>query len=420
MKKILKKVGVYAIVSVLLLLIFTISMWISYSLPNTRIRKNVTGSLEQLKKEGTYYNPFFTNIAAQLDNFTDTLILNIAANKGMEENDTAIKKAMENSYYDIEGKSQIESLENSLQSNEAYNNREYSRYWHGIQTVLRPLLVFFNYTEIRYIMMILVMMLLGITASLTAKQLGTKYSVALFISLAMMYITIIPMSLQYTPILCVALLASIATLLLYKYKMSKLMPMLMFITGACSAFLDLLTYPLITLGFPIIISVLLENKEQEQKILKSIISVIILGIMWATGYAISFVGKWIIASIILHKDAVTPALDQILFRVNGNEVYTVNRLETLKLNFACYFEKMSIVILTTITILWGISLIFFRKKFRECKVIIPLVLIAIIPYLWYFVFAGHSSIHAFFTNRIQAITAFAYLSILGTYIKEKV
>lgn len=418
-KKLLKRIGIYAIISIILLLIFTISMIGTYLLPNTKIRENVSESTLQLKKEGIYHIPFFSNIAAQLDNFTDTLILSVAINKGMYKNESDIISAVENSHYYVEGINEIEALETNLKNNEQYNNTEYSRYWHGIQTIIRPLLMFFNYTEIRYIMMVGVMLLLGITASLIAKQIGTRYAIALFVALSMMYITIIPMSLQYTPILCVALLATIATLLLYKYEKSKLMPILMFITGACSAFFDLLTYPLITFGFPIVISVLLENKKEGKTIFESIKELILLCVLWAIGYGISFVGKWVIASIILQKDAITPALDQILFRVNGNEVYAVDRLGTLQVNFTCYFEKMSIVILSAITILWGILLIFFRRKIRECKVIGPLILISIIPYLWYFVFAGHSSIHAFFTHRIQAITVFAYLSILGSCIRNE-
>lgn len=411
MKNILKKVLKYLIIYVSLAALFSISMIVTYSLPNNRIRKNVEESIDVFKEEGTCYIPFFKQGGALLDSHTDALILNIAMNKGMNESN--IKNAMENSFFEDETGGGVSSLDNAL--SEEQNNHEYSRYWHGVQVVIRPLLVFFTYTEIRYIMMIGVFSLLAIVLALIGKQLGTKLAVAFALVISMMFIVVIPVSIQYTCIFVVTLLSMISVLLLYKYNKEKNIYAAFFIIGAFSTFFDLLTYPLITFGLPLVLVMLFENRKNTG-ILKQILKVIELGILWVSGYTLLFVTKWVFASIILRKDAVTLALDQILFRVNGNEKYPVSRWETIKINYEYFFIPVAKKIMMILTGIWAVMFALYRKKIKECKIAITLILIASIPYMWFFVFAGHSGIHAWFTNRIQAITAFALLSLYGETI----
>lgn len=422
MKNIGKKFLKYTIIYITLATVFFISMIVTYSLPNNRIRNNVEKSVDVLKTEGIGYTPFFAKPAALLDTHTDALILNIAMNKGT--NDNNVKNAMENSYYVDETEGGVSSLEKSIGEEE--NNHEYSRYWHGVQVVIRPLLVFFTYTDIRYIMMIVVFILLGIVFSLIGKQLGTKCAIAFALTISMMFIIVIPASIQYTCIFVVTLLSIISILLLYKYNKESYVYVAFFIIGAFSTFFDLLTYPLVTFGIPVILVVLFENRK-ETGLFRQILKVVVLGILWGSGYTLLFVTKWIFASIILKKDAITLALDQILFRVNGNEIFPVSRSKTIKLNFENFFIPVARKILYAITAVWILAYGLYRKKMKECKVVIPLVAIACIPYLWYFVFAGHSGIHSWFTYKIQGITVFALFCIytetidrntIGKYYKK--
>ena len=56
-----------------------------------------------------------------------------------------------------------------------------------------------------------------------------------------------------------------------------------------------------------------------------------------------------------------------------------------------------------------------KKKPKKIKVVIPLIFITLYPYIWYFIFAGHSTIHSYFTYRIQSI---AILGILCAMIES--
>lgn len=414
MKNFVKKIGIYACIYLLLVFIFVTLMYISYKLPNGRVWIHVEESVAQIAKEGNGYIPFFNQTGALMDTHTDALMLNIALNKGMYEGQGTLAKSVENSFYEED--SMVKALDNSVHSHEL-NNHEYSRYWHGIQVFLRPLLLFFNYSEIRYILMIITTILLGIAFYLIGKYLGLRYAIAFALTISFMYVNIIAMSLQYSCMYIITLLATITVCLLYKYKKEKYITYFFFIIGAIATYFDLLTYPLITMGIPLVVTLLFENRKKTD-LLNMFLKAIHLGILWAMGYGLLFFTKWVIASIILQKNAIAIALDAILFRVNGNEQYPVVRMEVLKSNFECFFVPIAKFIILSLTIAWICLFIFFRKKASEFKAVLPLLCIAIVPYLWYIVFAGHSSIHMWFTYRIQAVTAFSILTAMCLTIKD--
>lgn len=420
MKNQIKKIHKYALTYLILVIVFLAGLIFSYLLPNDSIRKHVSDSLPVFQMEGQW--AYFGTGASTLDQHTDALMLNIAMNKG-ENND--IKNAVENSFYEDEKQGGVSSLIEATQDG-IVNNKEYSRYWHGIQVFLRPLLIFFNYTEIRYILMLVIFILLGITFAMIGKQLGIKNVIVFAITISFMYVALIPVSLQYSSIFIVTLVSMIGVLLLYRLQKEKYITIVFLIIGALATYFDLLTYPLVTLGFPLILALIIENRR-GMSLKKQIIFIIKLGILWAIGYALLFVTKWIVSSIILGKNVINTALDQLLFRVNGSEQYPVSRIDTIVGNFEYFFIPVAKQILLVFTLIWGVLLLIYRKTIKECKIVVPLICISVVPYVWYLAFSGHSSIHSWFTNKIQAMTLFAILSIYvetinfrkGCYLKWK-
>ena len=412
MKEMIKKIPKFAITYIVLTVIFLLGIVLSYLLPNNSIREHVKESLITFQSEGmgTYYG----TAASTLDPYTDALMLNIAMNKG-ENGD--IQNAVENSYYKDEQEGGTSSLIAATEES-TVNNSEYSRYWHGIQVVLRPLLMFFNYTEIRYILMLVIFVLLGIAFAMIGKQLGIKIAIAFAITITFMYVALIPASLQYSSIFIVTLISMIGVLLLYRINKEKHLSIAFFVIGALATYFDLLTYPLVTLGFPLILAVIIDNRRGKT-IKEQMIFIIKMGVLWAIGYALLFVTKWLIASIILGKNVVSTALDQLLFRVNGNEKYPVTRMQTLIGNFEYFYVPVAKSLLAFFSVIWAILLVLYRKKIKECKLIIPLICIAVTPYIWYLAFSGHSNIHSWFTNKIQAVSLFALLCIYAETLDFK-
>ena len=58
----------------------------------------------------------------------------------------------------------------------------YSRYWHGYQIFLRPLLIFINYGSIRQLYGIVIMLLLGLNIVLMVKKRDSFFALSFFLS----------------------------------------------------------------------------------------------------------------------------------------------------------------------------------------------------------------------------------------------
>ena len=148
LKFISKKVGIILVLYVVLMAVFIGAMTRSYSLNNKRIVNHVYESAQTIEKEGVYPRVILNAEKAQLDNFTDSWMLTIAM--GIDGK-TSIDSAM-SCYYKFNEDSE-DKAENLLRvvRGEKTEEYEYTRYWHGYQVFLRPLLQVFNYEEIRYI-----------------------------------------------------------------------------------------------------------------------------------------------------------------------------------------------------------------------------------------------------------------------------
>ena len=416
---IFKTIVKYLVIYIIMLLIFCLAMIATYALPNKRIQGHIAESKELLLKQNS--NPLFGEYieGAKLDDSTDLLIMNTAMNKGKTSDESILVRAFENSRYTTEEGNQYISLEKTIDDNNLYNNQEYSRYWHGIQTIIRPLLLFFNYEEIRFLFMIVMFLLLLIASMYLNRNLGCLHAFSLAMAMLLVCFFIVPASLQYVGVFAITLITTIIVNIMYERNKERYYPYLFFIVGGFTTFFDLLTVPLLTLGIPLIVVVLLINKKKKN-IKKSLITIIKLSLLWCISYATIFFAKWVIASIVLHRDVITVAIKNIIFRANGNEEYPVTRLGAIKENLKFIYNSVLAVICFITCIICAIKLIIYRKRIKEFKYLIPVLFISLYPYIWYFVFAGHSTIHAFFTYRLQAITIFGILCSIAELNRQNI
>lgn len=103
-----------------MIIVYVSLLSFAYSFSNENIKTNQAESLSILENEGDYPSLSKPDLkGSQLDNFTDKLMID------------RTKK----------------NVENPLKAAMSINN--YSRYWHGYQIFLRPLLIFINYGSIR-------------------------------------------------------------------------------------------------------------------------------------------------------------------------------------------------------------------------------------------------------------------------------
>lgn len=354
------------------------------------IQVNYEDSMTYIQGEGDYpVQPFGGTTAARLDNFTDRVML-----EGTIKDDEV----------------------NFLKA--SHNIREYPRYWHGYQLVLRPLLMIMNYTNIRYINMFFILLLLTLVFSDIKKRLGVLYSSSFLLSMTMIYVAIFPYSMQFTTSFSVTMFAMLGVGQLVQQKKAANLNLLFFITGSFVNFVDFLTYPLITLGFPLIYAILLKNESDKEVTCKeNFLFVIFSSISWGIAYALTWISKWIISSLVLAENVLKNAVEQAAFRTGGStEVVEVSAFRAIKDNVNLMFDGPNFKLLIFLLILWIIVWLFFGKSVEVAKKYLPIVLLAIYPYVWYVVLANHSIFHSWFTYRNQAITVFALLSFLLSLI----
>ena len=412
MKEAINKILKYVITFIAMLAVFSLCMIITYALPNGKIRGHIEESIELAT--GTGVNPLFRNYVpgARLDEYTDMLILNIALNKGTYENQSVLQRAFENSRYSKDEVQAI-SLRESTGDPNLYNNSEYSRYWHGIQVIVRPLLMIINYEEMRYLFYLIMAFILAWSSYLIYRNVSIYNAVAYILSLTAICIFMVPSSIQYMGIFTVSIAGVIAVNILYMKGKENLYPYFFIILGGCAAFFDLLTTPIISIGLPLLTMVMIETKKGE-KAGKIFNNVILYSIIWAVSYGGVFVSKWLIASIVLHKDAITPAIEQLFFRFNGSAEHPTNRKLAVINNYNYLANnKVFASLYVAAIIAWIIAFIKKGKKIKDIfKYVLVYLFIALYPYVWYFILAGHSIIHGWFTHRAQVVTILAIFTAL--------
>lgn len=419
LNNILKKCKRLSILYVGLIVLFLLIMSISYAIPTKSIIDHTKESLTILETEGPYPKVMSNSISNQLDNFTDAWMLSIAMDGDSRH---PVKSALENSFRKNDNaENKVDNLSKTIDDDNAEKG-SYSRYWHGYLMFLKPLLTKLNYEEIRYINSFILIGVFILVCYLIKRELGTRYSLAFMISMIMIRVLIAPMSLQFSNMFYVMFLSTVAILIYHKkIKVDELGIYIFFIIGSITSFFDLLTAPLLSLGIPLIVYLMLE--ERENKLIKNFIITIKLSIFWAIGYAATWASKWIIASAVLRKNIVKESLSQILVRTSSTaENSVLNKYEIIQMNNDLIFNDITIKIFLVILLLWLIILLISRKN--KILNMLPILIIGIYPYIWYSVLKNHSYMHCWFTYRSLGITVFSVLvfmsySIDKTKIKDK-
>lgn len=385
---------------------------LSYVLPNGRIRRNISDAPGIMIAEGEHPEQYLYKPGAELDNFTDAIILNVAVD--INQNRNPLEKAITNSFYFSNDPeiTQSQYLKKALEDPSVGTNSDYIRYWFGSSAVMRFLALFFNFKEIRYILSITIMLLFVLAVSAIYRKLGAKYAIFFALSLLFTRIFSVSAAIQYAPVFIITLLSVIAVCKLSDMeKYHKYLPFVFMASGTLTVIFDLLTFPLMTLGLPLVVALLIELKSEKKidyktRIKKSFFYCVI----WGISYAMTNLIKWIIASIVLGRNEITPAIEQFFFRANAGEGEKLPIGSMYGSNIMEYFSKIALIILAICIVVWIILAI---KKRIHCKQMIPLTIFAVIalfPYIWYGVLSNHSYIHYWMTYRIQAIAFFAFLS----------
>ena len=386
----------------------------SFSLPNSSIATHVEQSISTLEGEGEYPKLIDGLSITSLDNYTDSLMLNSAAYlPSSDEGYTAIDRAMLVPRA-TDGNSQITSLAHFLNSDEV-STENYSRYWHGYMIFLRPMLLFYDYNMIRFILFAIHLLLSACFLVLLNRKCGNYATFAFVVMYVITGGFIVPFSLSFSNVATVTLVSGIAFMLFSDWLVkNRYVKYFFLVTGIVTVFSDLLTFPLMTLGVNLCLYVLIVKDVKLKDML-------IFCIIWGTGYAGMWAGKWVVASILTGENVIADATGALLYRTGdgvpgdgGNSAEHITYLSVLQKNLAHYCKKCLIIPYLIVLICGFVikktdrgthcsksffSKIHFNKTHFDRNKAMCLFFIIVIPFLWYFALKNHSYIHSWFTFR---------------------
>ena len=385
----------------ILIAVFFVSMTLVYCIPTSWIQGNVVKSIEVLEGEGEYPMYFFYRHSAIIDIHTDKLMY-----ESLIQN---------RDYY------------NPIQA--AMSINQYPRYWHGYQVLLRPLTVVFQVQELRYLGMLTFHLLFFWSAWLMAKKTKPLYAMFYVLTVASGYVVFLPVCFQFLTTFLVLFVSLIV--LLRRYDKNKPLPavkwmLYFFVVGMVENFFDFLTYPILTLGIPLVLLLWLRVRDEQADFRGNFWFMFKASLSWFFGYALTWISKWLLSAAILGVRYFWRTMSVVQYRLEGSEEEPLDRIGTIQRNLKAWlnvqdggvisWSKIALVILivAVVLIIW--------RKLKDWKTVgayLPILFVAAYPYIWYLVMSNHSQIHYWYTYRAQLAALFAGLVFLAAILRER-
>ncbi|MGN0376390.1 MAG: hypothetical protein ACI4ED_02025 [Suilimivivens sp.] len=353
-------------------------------------------------------------VSTSIDNYTDSIMLNEAI---CPVDAPLLERVIYN--YQVNYYRQYDQQENLLRyldGEEGYGYQGYTHYWGGHQVILKLLLLVFDYADILAINMILQTLLVVFVAVGLYKSGKEKIILPFMISLISVMPMTIAVCLQFCDVYYILLAGSALIVWQYDRIKKERMYILFLISGMCTSYFDFLTYPLASLGIPLVLFLVFLDKETLKKKLFYMIQ---CSITWCIGYVGMWSGKWILGSILLPEaGSLSEALASIAYRgSNQAEGIILTTFDVLLKNLYVYL-KWPIMVLIGVAAIYFLRQIVIRKCINKKNLLscIPYILICLYPVGWYMLAKNHSYEHAFMAYRELMITTFAGLCMLAGLI----
>ena len=227
-------------------------------------------------------------------------------------------------------------------------------------------------------------------------------------------------SLQGASVFLIATIASI--ILLSRDVKDKLM--FFMVIGGLTSFFDFLTVPIVTLGIPLLIYAMTENKENSTY-KKFYLEILKCCILWAVGYLGVWITKWILVDLVYNKKLISSVIEQAKYRTT-NLANKRTLLDIIKQNLSIIRLQFFWALIITI-ILLVIKIVKIKDLKRivfNYKEMVIYLCIGCLGIVWYLALKQHSYQHFFFTYRnlwlISTGVLLSVYNILKITSKEKI
>ena len=386
----------------------TVLLVLACSIPQEALETHVRDAVDILLDEGTYPSIFSGTSGTKLDNFTDGLMINTA----YTSTGNALYDALQATQTRFEGTRALESLNRYFASgSDGSYVQTYGRYWHGYLIFLRPLLALVSYPSIRALNMVGQLALMFVLLSV----LMWRGKATLFVPLFAMWICLSPAtlfnSLQYSSVFYSTMLCAIVLVGAHDRLDVQGRCVVFETCGVLVAYFDLLTYPLVSLGVPLVLFFSLDY-GQPRSWRERVGQLLVYAVSWGVGYGGMWASKWMIGSVLTGENVVSDALDAVTFRTSssyGTTEYTWFGVIASNLG---QLKSAAVVSAVGLSMAVGAALLVVRQRVSvNPPAFAAIVVAACLPFLWYLVVMNHSAIHYWMTYRELAITVYSAVSL---------
>ena len=394
---------------------------LSEFLPPEPMDRNLERSADIFQATGKFPN-LHTWCSSRLDNYSDAIMLMMAGHVSAER---PVEYAMLSYHPVMDDLDPVQIIVKHYIEGAEYQEYEaYSRYWHGYGIIYRLLLQFTDYHRIRQLNTILqagLILLLCVMMFRGGKR-GKSMILPLLISWGMLAPAVMGLNLEYSLGFYVSMLSVLTVLILHrKGRLREKEHLALLFSGICTAYWDVLTYPMAALGLPLAAALCL---EPDRKTLSSVARIVRLCFFWGLGYGVMWISKWGIGTLLTGFNVFEEGISSFLLRT-GDEAYgeAATALGTIRSNLS-YFLNTPVSFLLLACILAAAVLLAVRTREKKLTLrafgqkMIPFLIVALIPFAWCAVTKNHAGVHFWLASKGFIVSTMAILCGLAYAVTE--
>ncbi|MCM1099918.1 MAG: hypothetical protein NC079_06540 [Clostridium sp.] len=394
-------------------------LWLAYCLPVEPMREHVYQSLPLLEREFEAENLIAEYPGTFMGGFTDCLML-----------ENAIYRSDAHSLWEQilcmyrgesgtgDGWATGYSLSDYLAGIPQPAEVSYARYWHGYLVVLKPLLWLTTFPSIRLVAAWAQPLLIGLVVLVCCRRKDRFPALAFLVSVPFLYYFSLFTSLSLSICFYILTIALSAQLSLEgEIRRRGWYGEFFVLVGMATAYFDFLTYPLVTLGFPLCVYLYYDRGS----VAKRFRNMLLYSAEWGIGYMGLWMMKWILAEIFTGEKVIADGLKTLAARTGAVESAAGSGFAKVLWSNISPFANWGFGLLAAGIAVW-LCVYIVRHRRNICRESFLggglLLLVALYPFVWFFLTQNHSSEHSIFTCKILALTVFAGVCAAGRICAE--
>lgn len=390
-------------------------LFLVYCIPVSPMKEHIRQSLSMLEEEFFDSDLLEGYPGSLTGSFTDCLMMeNAVYDSGEHTTLEQILRMYRGESGTGDGWAPGLSLRDYVQGVEQPREVEYARYWHGYLVVLKPLLFLTSFNTIRMFASALQLILVGAVAMACGRRKEEFLGRAFLISVPFLYYFSLFASLSLS--ICFYLMAVLVLIQLrwdQAFREKGWYSAFFLTAGMATAYFDFLTYPLVTLGFPLCVCLYFDGSGAKNACRR----LVGYSVQWGAGYLGLWTAKWALSDILAGSGTIQDGVSTIFTRTGSAADSTrfAGFLTVIKLNIGVY-SNWAFLLLLLGTAVWLLFHIYRRRSRIDRERVAAgavLFLVALFPFIWFFLTQNHSEQHWLYTFKIFSVSIFAGICGVG-------